>query len=284
VITAPAALRRNPIGQLRTTDEDIMTGSNFRVVGTTTHCASLFVSACVLSSACGDASAPETITGTTDGVISADAPAFYKNFGNGVNVSVEGGFVVITSRNVPDHKSPYFGAGTVNYEAYNGTNAQFNLNPNRIVEQQLKLRIPITQTRLTTPSPTPLGPIGIAINGVAIFNQYAAGNQPLTGEINSFDQYNGHPAPQGEYHYHVEPKYLTRNSREALVGVLLDGYPVYGPMENGALVLTSSLDAAHGHVGVTKEFPQGIYHYHTTSDAPYINGTGFAGTPGTVVR
>ena len=86
----------------------------------------------------------------------------------------------------------------------------------------------------------------------------------------------------GQYHYHVEPAWLTRASREALVGVLLDGYPVYGPMENGAFVSSASLDAVHGHFGVTREFPQGIYHYHTTSDAPYINGSGFHGAPGTV--
>lgn len=261
-----------------------MNDSNLNLVRWAGQCATLMTGLCVLSSACGDSGQPETTTGPNEGVISADAPAFYKNFGNGVSVSVEGNFVVITSRNLPDHKSPYYGTGNANYETYNGTNAQFNLNPNRIQEQQLKLRIPITQNRLATPSPTPLGPIGIATNGVAIFNQYAAGNQPLTGEINSFDQYNGHPAPQGEYHYHIEPKYLTRNSREALVGVLLDGYPVYGPMEHGVMVLTTNLDAAHGHVGATKEFPQGIYHYHTTSDVPYINGSGFAGTPGTVVR
>jgi len=109
-----------------------------------------------------------------------------------------------------------------------------------------------------------------------------SGAQPLTGEINSFDQYAGHPQNTGVYHYHVEPVYLTRASREALVGVLLDGYPVYGPMENGKLVRTSDLDAAHGHFGATKEFPTGVYHYHTTSDAPYINGSGFAGSPGTV--
>lgn len=225
-----------------------------------------------------------TDTGSVTGVISADAPAFYKNFTNGVNVSVDGNFVVISSKNLPDHKSPYYATTNAKYEAYNGTNPLFSLNPNRIAEQQFVLRIPIAPTRLTTPSPTPLGPIGIALNGVAIFNQYAGPAQPLTGEINSFDQYNGHPQQSGMYHYHVEPTYLTRTSREALVGVLLDGYPVYGPIENGVAVLTANLDAAHGHVGATKEFPQGIYHYHTTSDAPYINGTGFAGTPGTVVH
>jgi hypothetical protein len=202
----------------------------------------------------------------------------------GVTVSTEAGYVVIRSTGVPDHKSPYFATTDSRYEAYNGTNSSFNLNPNRIQAQQLTFRIPITPTLLATPSPTPLGPIGVAINGVAIFNQYAAGNQPLTGEINSFDQYNGHPQQTGQYHYHVEPLWLTRVSREALVGVLLDGYPVYGPRENGQLVSSSTLDAAHGHVGPTLEFPNGIYHYHTTGDAPYINGSGFRGSPGTVTQ
>jgi hypothetical protein len=239
--------------------------------------------------ACGNGTAAPTDTRTggetdTTGTSASDIPAFYRNFGNGVTVAVDGDFVLLSTKDIPDHTSPYFAAGNAKYEAYTGTNASFQLNPNRIAEQQLVFRIPITPTRLTTPSPTPLGPIGIAVNGVALFNQYAANYQPLGPEINSFDQYNGHPQPTGQYHYHIEPLYLTRTSREALIGVLLDGFPVYGPMENGALVANSDLDAAHGHVGVTKEFPGGIYHYHTTSAAPYINGSGFAGAPGTLVR
>ena len=240
--------------------------------------------ALLLACSSADATGTDTDTSGITGVISADAPAFYKNFGNGVNVSVDGNYVVVTTKDLPDHNSPYYSTASGKNVAYNGTNPLFSLNPNRISEQQIVFRIPITPTRLTTPSPTPLGPIGIATNGVAIFNQYAGPSQPLTGEINSFDQYNGHPQQTGQYHYHVEPTYLTRTSREALIGVLLDGYPVYGPMENGVAVLTANLDAAHGHVGVTKEFPQGIYHYHTTSDAPYINGSGFAGSPGTVSK
>ncbi len=208
----------------------------------------------------------------------------YSNFTNGVTIAVEGTDVVIRTNGLPDHKSPYFGTGNAKYEAYNGTNARFSLNPNRITEQTLVFRIPITPTKLTTPSATPLGPIGVSTNGVPIFNQYAGPNQPLTGEIDSFDQYAGHPQQTGQYHYHVEPPYLTRASRDALIGVLLDGYPVYGPLENGKLITTADLDAAHGHTGVTKEFPAGVYHYHTTSDAPYINGSGFAGVPGTVGR
>jgi len=225
-----------------------------------------------------------TTTGTTTTSTNTSVPDLFKAFGNGVTVTVDGNFVVVKSTGVPDHKSPYFGTGNAKYEAYNGTNPSFVINPNVIATQSLTFRIPITPTALTTPSPTPLGPIGVAINGVPIFNQYAANNQPLTGEINSFDQYNGHPQMSGMYHYHVEPTWITRTSRAVLIGVLLDGYPVYGPMENGALVASSSLDAAHGHFVVTPEFPSGVYHYHTTSDAPYINGSGFHGSPGTVTQ
>jgi hypothetical protein len=221
-------------------------------------------------------------TTSTDTGGNANVPALYQAFGNGVTVTVEGNYVVLTTTGVPDHKSPYFANGSSQYEAYNGSNAAFVLNPNRISSQHLVFRIPLTPTRLTTPSPTPLGPIGVALNGVPFFNQYAANYQPLGAELNSFDQYNGHPQQTGQYHYHIEPLWLTRSSKAALLGVLLDGYPVYGPMENGVPVSSTSLDAAHGHVGVTAEFPQGIYHYHTTGDAPYINGSGFAGQPGTV--
>jgi len=53
-------------------------------------------------------------------------------------------------------------------------------------------------------------------------------------------------------------------------------------MENGTLVSESALDTYHGHTTKTAEFPNGIYHYHVTSSDPYINGSGFYGTPGTV--
>ena len=125
--------------------------------------------------------------------------------------------------------------------------------------------------------------IGIAINGVAIYNQYAGPNQPLTREIDSFDQYNGHPQQFGHYHYHIEPLHITgRVGQDQLLGFLLDGFPVYGPYENGVLIGSNDLDDLHGHHHATDDFPDGIYHYHVTADDPYINGSGFYGTAGTV--
>jgi hypothetical protein len=184
---------------------------------------------------------------------------------------------------VPDHKSPYFQNTSSLYEAYNGTNSLFQINPNRITTQDYTFKIPIEPKASTNPVATPLGAIGVSLNGVPFFNQYAGPNQPLTNEINTFDQYAGHPAQQGRYHYHVEPLYLTSTKgKDALLGFLLDGFPVYGPLESGKLLTNALLDKYHGHAHATADYPAGIYHYHITSEDPYINGSGFYGVSGTV--
>jgi hypothetical protein len=201
----------------------------------------------------------------------------YGKFGNGVQVSLDGQTIVITTTDVPDHPSPYFGVGNPNYEA---PQAGMVVNPNKIAAQTIRFRIPVSPTK-ATPSDTPLGAMGIAANGVTLFNQYAAGRVPLTTEILSFDRYNGHPTPQNEYHYHVEPLWLTAKGKAMFIGVLLDGFPVYGPQDDGGVTPTN-LDGCNGHVGTTADFPAGIYHYHITSAPPYIAGC-FYGTPGTVV-
>ncbi len=67
-------------------------------------------------------------------------------------------------------------------------------------------------------------------------------------------------------------------------GFLLDGFPVYGPKENGLTISNADLDTYHGHSAVTADYPAGIYHYHITADATYINGSGFYGTKGTVTQ
>ena len=224
-----------------------------------------------------------TTTGTT---IGADVPAVYKKIYGAKSIYISGSYVVITTTSLPDHKSPYYKgtqwASTL-YEAYNGTNPLWSQNPNVIAEADLTFKIPLNPAGASSHSSTPLGPMGVAINGVPIFNQYAAGGSPLTGEVNSFDQYDGHPQQQGMYHYHAEPYYLTTNKgKDALIGFLLDGFPVYGPLENGKTITNADLDAYHGHTTATADFPNGIYHYHTTSADPYINGNGFYGTAGTV--
>ena len=210
------------------------------------------------------------------------------------DIYIENGFVYINTDGVPDHKSPYFldtQWESEKYAPYDGSNpfvTNFNFNPNRISAGNIRFKIPINPKKSSTTTPTSMGPIGVSLNGVPFYNQYAGGGAPLSNEINSFDQYNGHPAPGrngggGRYHYHMEPFWLTENyGKDALIGFLLDGFPIYGPEENGAELNSSDLDSHHGHSHPTSDFPSGIYHYHLTSDAPYLNGVGYFGAPGTV--
>jgi len=200
----------------------------------------------------------------------------YTQFTNGVQVTVGKQSVTLRSNGTPDHPSPYFGAGHSLYEApHDG----MDVLPALLEGQNFVIQVPTTPG-YASPRDTPLGPIGMAVNGVALFNQYAAGRQPLAFEIATFDRYNGHPAPTRTYHYHLEPLWLTASSRSHLVGVLLDGFPVYGPDDSGGQVPTD-LDACHGHVSATADFPLGMYHYHANETAPYIAGC-FRGAPGTV--
>ena len=215
-------------------------------------------------------------------------PAVYNKIYGATSITYDGTFVTIKCNALPDHKSAYYPAGNPLHEAFSGTTFggnTFNLNPNTIAAQNITFKIPANPVMAATHATTPMGAMGVALNGVPFFNQYAAGGSPLTNEVTSFDQWWGHPQMSGMYHYHVEPLYLTtvKASKSALMGFLLDGFPVYGPEEEGGATPTG-LDVYHGHTHATVDYPGGIYHYHFTSAAPYLNGNGFYGTAGTVTQ
>lgn len=215
---------------------------------------------------------------TTPATSTTSTQAMFSKFvGNGVSVSFDGTTAVIRTSDTPDHKSPYWGTSNANYEA---PHSGMQINPHLIATQNLTFRITTTPSAAASTSDTPMGPIGISINGVVFYNQYAAGRQPLTSEIVSFDRYNGHPNPNNQYHYHFEPLAITSSSRSKLIGVLLDGFPVYGPIDSDGST-PANLDGCNGHTSATADFAGGIYHYHTTSAVPYISGC-YRGTSGTV--
>ena len=218
-----------------------------------------------------------------------NVPPVYSKIYGATSISSDGSFITIKTTGSPDHKSVYYPANSTLYENFSGSTFGGNTfvkNPNVIAAQNYTFKIPVNPQVATVHAATPLGPIGVSVNGVPFYNQYAGPNQPLTNEVMSFDQSWGHPAQAGRYHYHVEPLYLTtiKLNKSALLGFLLDGFPVYGPEENGAAVSNAMLDAYHGHRGVTADYPAGIYHYHINNTDPYINGSGFYGTAGTVTQ
>ena len=110
------------------------------------------------------------------------------------------------------------------------------------------------------------GAIGLAANGVPIFNEYTntGTDAYLAGQLDSFG---GHSGRGDDYHYHIAPLFLQNQGSVILpIAFAFDGFPVYGTLEpNGTAMLP--LDTNHGHYGTN-----GVYHYHGTMKAPYMIG------------
>jgi hypothetical protein len=117
-------------------------------------------------------------------------------------------------------------------------------NPNYITEQVRTFYFPLTPKENpqhialigvnNSNHALPMGPIGLAANGVVFFNPFDANSQDATDLM---DRCCGHPAPDGEYHYHKYP--ICVNSPWAddgaghspILGWAFDGYPLHGPYE-----------------------------------------------------
>ena len=193
-------------------------------------------------------------------------------------------FVQLTTDGRPDYASNYFPPSDACYAAYTTSFP----DPNLITAQHLVALVPTTPTAGT--QAMSLGAVGFAINGVVVFDNQAAPGDDIYDEFGSFDRCQGHPQMQGVYHYHSEP-YAISYDDDRLIGVVRDGYFVYGRRDSDGSLPT--LDAAGGHTSVTPDSPSTpVYHYHvnmqtstnakTQGQVGWFLTTGtYAGTPGT---
>lgn len=115
-------------------------------------------------------------------------------------------------------------------------------NPNTPKNQNFVYKITRSpQKNNGTLTATPLGHIGVWSNGVSIFNAKDAASyqnakvwnqNAILVEGASFDNCLGHPAPNGEYHHHLNPRCLYDSKDSAkhspIIGYSFDGYPIYG--------------------------------------------------------
>lgn len=165
---------------------------------------------------------------TTIGTGVAD---WVKNSFTCVTVSVSGANYVFKSTSVPNYNSYYFGSSSSSYESslYATTNKG---NPNLISAQSVSLTIPITTTNASATS-TSYGTIGLATNGISLYNDQAAPGDSLATEYTTFDSAQGHPTNTGSYHYHVEPPKISISNTN-LVGIMQDGYLVFGKYHNAS--------------------------------------------------
>ncbi len=190
-----------------------------------------------------------------------------------ISVTVEGTQRVVRANQLPSH-------ATGEFPIRPGSAAHaYDRNPNRVTAQEVLLRLPATPLVAAAPGCVPMGMIGFALSGAAIFNAFdLAGRDAPAYEIQ--DACNGHPEPGGGYHYHDWSGCLPdaagkAGGHSALVGYMLDGFGIYGPHgEGGAPVTNADLDECHGHTHEVEHNGQrtSVYHYHFTREYPYTLG------------
>ncbi|MFT3881367.1 MAG: YHYH protein [Gemmatales bacterium] len=218
--------------------------------------------------------------GTPKTYIYRDADRFIEPFGNigdsnkdgiaDLIVSHDEKYIILDSQNLPNHPhAPFPNSG----------------NPNSVIAQKMRFKLPIVPKIADSITRVPMGPIGVAVNGVVFFNPFEAGGMNAVQGYRSewLDSCCGHPQQSGVYHYHKYPSCVKSpfpddgHQHSPPIGFAWDGYPVYGPYESDgveAKLLTgdNKLDVCNGHFDAERG-----YHYHVTPEKfPYVIG-GYAG-------
>ncbi|WP_051214103.1 YHYH protein [Maritalea myrionectae] len=196
-----------------------------------------------------------------------------------IKVQLSGNTRQIRANNLPSH-------GTGVYPVQRNDDAyRYDRNPNSIRSQSINLELPANPELASRASCVPMGMIGVALTGAAIYNALdARGDDAPAHEIQ--DECGGHPERRGQYHYHNGSDCMIEQDpgpgkHSGLIGYALDGFGIYGNQDrDGAHLSNADLDACHGHVGAVNWDGQLVtmYHYHLTDEYPYTLGC-FAGTP-----
>jgi hypothetical protein len=197
-----------------------------------------------------------------------------------VTLGLDANALIVHTKGLPNHptgKFPQPGFGPQS-------------NPNYIQEHLRTYYIPLNPkvnprhiftTTDNSNHALPMGPIGLALNGVVFFNPFDANSQDAS---NMMDNCCGHPSPDNTYHYHKYPICMNSpwaddgNEHSPLIGFAFDGFPIYGPFESaGVMAKDITGPNALNDFNLHWDADRG-WHYHATPGKfPYIIG-GYWGT------
>jgi len=159
----------------------------------------------------------------------------------------------------------------------------YDHNPNAIGAHTISYTLPASPTVAAQSSCTSGGMIGVALDGVPIFNGLDGGGRDAVAHETQ-DACGGHPQQQGHYHYHSISDCLPGANSSDLIGYANDGFGIYGPLDGGGHELTNAdLDECHGTTSAVQWDGQTVsmYHYVATRAYPYTIGC-YRGTPSVV--
>lgn len=156
----------------------------------------------------------------------------------------------------------------------------WDANPNSIGAHTISFVLPSAPTVAAVSSCTSMGMIGVALDGVPIFNGLDGGGRDAVAH-EAQDTCGGHPQQQGHYHYHSISDCLPGANSSNLIGYAIDGFGIYGPLDGSGHELSNAdLDECHGITSPVQWDGQTVtmYHYVATRAYPYTVGC-FRGTP-----
>ena len=144
-------------------------------------------------------------------------------------------------------------------------------------------KIPLNPTIAATTTTAVDGPIGVAINGVPIFNPCKQGgcSNGDTKVLGELDVCNGHAGRADDYHYHAAPSCLMAGKPASYwdthpLGWALDGFAIFGYNNaDGTVAIRDGV--CGGNTSTVIGAPAG-YRYHVTDTSPYVLSC-FRGTP-----
>jgi YHYH protein/Phosphatidylethanolamine-binding protein len=144
-------------------------------------------------------------------------------------------------------------------------------------------RIPLNPAVAATKVTAADGPIGVAINGVPIFNPCKQGGcqNGDTKVLGELDICNGHAGRADDYHYHAAPTCLMATKPASYwdthpLGWALDGFAIFG-YNNADGSVAARDGVCGGNTSAVANAPAG-YSYHVTDSSPYVLSC-FNGTP-----
>lgn len=240
---------------------------------------------------------------------SAELHAAFAEFDSeNVTILLNGTEVEIETNGMPNHTSPYWSnttersavdpmGNTLTTEAADSNHPLFveptvtsfeKMAPGNIDDfnGSYSLTVPQIPTKASTSTSTGLGAIGIAVSGAMIYNDEEGPNVPLDDAVGSLDYTAAHTGPQS-YHYHLETKAWS-NDDENLIGIIADGFFLYGRKCNATGTYPTDLDASGGHTSTTQHSTEEEYHYHIQNEL-YLNQFyilfpgDYQGTPATIL-
>lgn len=179
---------------------------------------------------------------------------------------IEGSLRKITGNSLPSHNTGIFPIARTD-PAF-----QYDRNPNSIQPHPVSFNLSVLPVEAAKAGCLPMGTIGIARSGVAIFNGLdAEGRDAVAHEIQ--DKCNGHPEREGTYHYHSFSS-CGGGVNSQLFGYALDGFGIFSLVENGKEITNQDLDECHGHKHEIEWDGKKVtlYHYHVTREYPYTLG------------